>query len=210
MTDDDGGRNRRERGNGPAEPPGGGRRDRPVRRDGPNQLRRDRNRLSSRGSSQGRKGQTDATAAVAARQVTVETDSVSATLIGIPEVGVQELAYEHQIDRSRLEGGTPTQPVALFDLHNVGRSPIKWTTARTRFIGDDGYSYSPAQLSIDPGALGPGIHTRRVELRPDRSARVAALVEQLPEGVRVAEVVQTVSVRAGGTETEQLVFSLTG
>jgi len=215
MTDDDGGheprRHRRESGRNSET----GRSGRPVRRDRTATPRSDREYTPAAGSDGSAAdgpvpGQTGRSAAVAARQVTVETDSVSATLVAIPEVDVRELAYEHRIDRSRLDGDAPTQPVALFDLHNVGRFPITWRSSRTRFIGDDGYSYEPAQLSLDPGQLGPGIHTRRVEIRPDRRARVATLVERLPAGVDVAEAVQTVSVQAAGTETEQLVFSLTG
>lgn len=215
MTDDDGRGERRNR-----RPSGrdsqGRRADRPVRRDRSETPRTGRGRSqtgtapSEPAGDQPVPGQTGRTAAVAARQVTVETDSVRATLVAIPEVDVRELAYEHGIDRSRLADGAPTQPIALFDLHNVGEFPITWRSSRTRFIGDDGYSYQPAQLSLDPAQLGSGIHTRRVEIRQDRRARVATLVEPLPAGVDVAEVVQTVSVAAAGTETERLVFSTTG
>jgi hypothetical protein len=147
-------------------------------------------------------------AVVASGPVTVETDAVTATLVGVPLVDVRELAYTHRIDRSRLEAGDVTQPVALFDLHNVGSFPVQWVSSRVQFLGDDGYTYQPSQLPIDPAQLGPGIHTRRVEIRPDRRARIATLVEQLPASVEISEVVQTVSVRSSTTETEQLVFSL--
>lgn len=146
--------------------------------------------------------------ALASRSVAVETDRVVATLVDIPLVDVRDIVYEHQLDPSRLDSGETTQPVALFDLHNVGRQPLTWTSSRTQFVGDDGYTYSPAQLSVDPGELGPGIHTRRVEVRPDRRARVATLVEQLPPGVTVTEVVQQVGTPGGAGESDQLVFSL--
>lgn len=147
-------------------------------------------------------------ATVAGGPVTVEANAVTATLVGVPLVDVRELAYTHRIDPARLEAGETTQPIALFDLHNVSGVPIQWVCSRAQFLGDDGYTYRPARLPIDPAQLGPGIHARRVDVQPDRRARVATLVEQLPAGVEVAEVVQTVSVRAGGTETEQLTFSL--
>lgn len=151
---------------------------------------------------------TAASAAVMTQQVSVETDAVAATLVDVPLVDVTELVYEHQLDLERRENGDTTQPVALFDLHNVGSVPIEWSSSRTQFIGDDGYTYSAAQLSIDPGELGPGIHTRRVEIQPGRSARVATLVEQLPAGVSVAEVVQQVTTSAAGDGPDQLVFRL--
>jgi hypothetical protein len=146
--------------------------------------------------------------ALPAQQVSVETDTIAATLVDVPLVDVREVAYDHQIDPARREAGDTTQPVALFDLHNVGHHPITWASSRTQFVGTDGYTYKPAQLAIDPGELGPGIHTRRVEIRPGRRARVATLVEQLPAGVEIAEVVQRVSVAAAGADTEQLVFDL--
>jgi len=149
-----------------------------------------------------------ASSALPGRQVSVETDAIAATLVDVPLVDLQEVAYEHQIDSDRLEAGDTTQPVALFDLHNVGSFPVTWTSSRTQFVGSDGYTYKPAQLSIDPSELGPGIHTRRVEIRPGRRARVATLVEQLPAGVEIAEVVQDVSISAGGGDTERLVFDL--
>jgi hypothetical protein len=147
-------------------------------------------------------------AAVPAQQVSVETDAIAATLVDVPLVDVRELVYEHQIDPARREGGDTTQPVALFDLHNVGNFSVTWASSRTQFVGSDGYTYKPAQIAIDPGELGPGIHTQRVEIRPGRRARVATLVEQLPAGVEIAEVVQDVSVDAGGADTDRLVFDL--
>lgn len=191
----------------------GEREDRPVRSDPGRRQRNDR--PASHAVSPSRLAEDrpvppggDESGAIASQPVSVETDAVAATLVSVPLVDIRELVYEHQVDPARLDRGETTQPVALFDLHNVGTDPVKWTSARARFIGDDGYSYKPAQLSIDPGELGPGIHTRRVEIRPDRRARVATLVEQLPAGVEIAEVVQPVTVAATRGETEQLVFEL--
>lgn len=150
----------------------------------------------------------DGSSALPAQQVSVETDTIAATLLDVPLVDIQEVAYDHQIDPARLEAGDTTQSVALFDLHNVGSLPVTWASSRTQFVGTDGYTYKPAQLAIDPGELGPGIHTRRVEIRPGRRARVATLVEQLPAGVEIAEVTQQVSVAAAGADTERLVFDL--
>jgi len=192
-----------------------GGRDRPVPRDGTGVRAADSpssgpthpSQLGADGLGTPAEG-TDETAAAVARQVRVETGTVAATLVGIPRVDLQEVAYEHGIDRERLESGKTDQAVALFDLHNTSGVPIQWTSSRTRFIGDDGYTYRPAQLSLDPAALGPGIHTRRVEIQPDRRARMATPVERLPAGVEIVEVVQTLPIRAGSTETEQLVFTI--
>jgi len=122
------------------------------------------------------------------RSITVDTESITATLIGVPRVGIHEFVYDHQLG----VGHAPdeTRQVAMFDLRNTGQYPVKWRSSRTRFIGTDGYTYQPAQLSLDPSRLGPGCHTRQVEIEPQRRARVVTLVEQLPDDVEVAEVVQ--------------------
>ena len=215
MTDEGnrGRRNYRHGGAGTSRDDGG--RDRPVPRDGTGVRTADRVSGGTIESSQlgaeglGRPaGGTGETAAAVTHQVRVETGTVAATLVGIPRVDLREVAYEHGIDRERLESGETDQPVALFDLHNTSGVPIQWTSSRTRFIGDDGYTYSPAQLSLDPSALGPGTHTRRVEIQPDRRARIATPVERVPAGVEIVEVVQTLPIRAGSTETEQLVFTI--
>jgi hypothetical protein len=191
----------------------GGNRDtddnRPVRRNNGRPASRDAETVSPEtlGADQP-SAASNGSSALPAQQVSVETEAIAATLVDVPLVDVREVAYDHQIDPARLDGGDTTQPVALFDLHNVGHLPVTWASSRTQFVGSDGYTYKPAQLTIDPGELGPGIHTRRVEIRPGRRARVATLVEQLPAGVEVTEVVQRVSVAAAGGDTEQLVFDL--
>lgn len=135
---------------------------------------------------------------------TVETASLSASLLGVPEVPLPSVVYDHQLDGTRAD---ERRPMALFDVENTAERPITWATANTSFVGTDGYTYSPAQLSVDPSALGPGCHTRRVEVGPGRRARVVALVEELPTGVGVDEVVQTVPMHAH-VETTRLTFTV--
>jgi len=134
--------------------------------------------------------------------VTVESDSARATLVGIPTIDVEEFVYSHRTD----EGGT--HPVALFDVENTTDSPLKWQTSRTQFVGDDEYTYQPARLTLDPSQLGPGCHTRQVELPPGRRARLVTLVEALPPGVEIAEVVHSLPSQSGLGGRERLVFSL--
>lgn len=136
--------------------------------------------------------------------VSAQNDAISASLVGIPRVELEKLAYDHQLDGSRDAG--ETRPVALFDIENTGTRPLRWNASRTRFIGDDEYTYQPAHLSLDPKRLGPGCHTRQVRIEPGTRARMVTLVEQLPAGVEIAEVVHTLA--SGGLGSERLVFSI--
>lgn len=137
------------------------------------------------------------------KPVSAEGDSIAATLVGIPSIDLQEFVYDHQLDDPDT---TESRPIALFDLENTSARPIRWNSSRTKFIGDDKYSYQPAHLSLDPSSLGPGCHTRQVQIEPGRRARVMTLVEQLPPDVEIVEVVQTVAFH--GSETERLVFTV--
>lgn len=147
----------------------------------------------------------DAVAQTATRPTTVESESLSATLVGVPRVDLQEFVYSHQLDPTEPE--EEPRPVALFDLKNQTDQRLRWRSARTKFIGTDEYTYQPAQLSLEPGQLGPGCHTRQVELEPKSKARMVTLVEQLPQGVEVAKVVQTIP-RRGAAQNERLVFAV--
>lgn len=136
---------------------------------------------------------------------TVETGSVAATLLGVPHVSVREFVYDHRLDSSVDPG--ETRPIVLLDVHNTGRRPLRWQANRMKILGDDDYTYSPSSLTLDPASLGPGCHTRQVEIEPGRRARVVTLVEALPPGVTVDEVIQTLVPR-GGTQSQRLAFSL--
>lgn len=146
----------------------------------------------------------DAVADAAMRPATAETESLTATLVGVPELELGEFVYPHQLPDS---AAGETRPVALFDLENRTDRPIRWRSARTKFVGDDRYTYQPAHLSLEPGQLGPGCHTRQVEIDPGRRARMVTMVERLPQDVEIVEVVQTIARRAPA-ENERLVFSV--
>lgn len=147
----------------------------------------------------------DVAASLDTDPVPVETDSVVARLVGIPRVALEEFVYQHQLDRSHDD--TQTRPMALFDIENTGNSRLRWKATQTTFVGDDDYTYRPAHLSLDPARLGPGCHTRSVDIDPGRKARVVTLVEELPTGVDIVEVVHPLSV-PGRAGTERLVFGL--
>jgi len=171
----------------------------------------DSNTPASRGDDGTTSGQTaepDSLAAAVSgslswgQSVTVETESATATLVGVPRVDIQEFVFSH-----RAEDDTE-RPVALFDVENKTERPLRWQSTRTQFVGTDEYTYSPARTSLDPESLGPGCHTRQVELPPGKRARVVTLVEELPRDVEIVEVIQTLSPGVGTTGTERLVFSL--
>lgn len=126
------------------------------------------------------------------QSVTVSTDSLSATLLGVPQIAVDEFVYRHQLD-PHTDGDTRSS--ALFDIENTSSRPIRWDHKKTSFVGTDGYTYRGAHLSLDPARLGPGCHTRSVGIEPGCRARVMTLVERLPQGVEVARVVHAVPSR---------------
>lgn len=136
------------------------------------------------------------------RSVAVETRSASVTLVGVPTIDITDYVYDHQV----VDGGQ--RSVALFDVENRSESPFRWQSSRTQFVGDDDYTYGPSRLTLDPDTLGPGCHTRQVQLPPGRRARVVTLVEELPPGVGVTEVIHTLSAGPSAGETERLVFSV--
>lgn len=146
----------------------------------------------------------DAVAGAATNPATAETESLTATLVGLPELELGEFVYPHQLSDPET---AETRPVALFDLENRSDRPLRWRSARTKFIGDDRYTYRAAHVSLEPGSLGPGCHTRQVEIEPGHRARMVTMVERLPRDVEIVEVVQTVARRAPA-ENERLVFSL--
>lgn len=120
--------------------------------------------------------------------LTIETGMVTATLVGVPRVSIADLVYAHQQEAAATED----RPCALFVVENTSNAPIHWATRRTKFIGTDGYTYRQAHLSLDPAKLGPGTHTRTVNIEAGSRARVITPVEPLPRGVDVATVIQTV------------------
>lgn len=137
--------------------------------------------------------------------VTVEADSMTATLLGVPRVKIHDYAYAHRLDGSHERG--ETRPVAMFDIENTSDRPLRWQSSRTKFIGDDDYTYQESTLSLDPSNLGPGCHTRQVEVEPGRRARLVTMIERLPDGVEVAEIVHPLAL-GRSLDSERLVFSV--
>lgn len=136
------------------------------------------------------------------RSITVESQSAKATLVGVPSLDIEPFVYSHQAD------GGDEHHVALFDVENTSDRPIRWQSSKTQFIGDDDYTYQPARISLDPAKLGPGCHTRQVELPPGKRARVVTLAEAVPPGVEIVEVVHSFTSQSGPGGRERLVFSL--
>lgn len=175
------------------------------RRDGSKPARRSERTVESRQNSEpSGTALDDAVSGTLSRRntVTVESESARATLVGVPTVDVGEFVYSHQ------SATVEQRLVALFDVENKSESPLKWQTARTQFVGDDQYTYQQARLSLDPAKLGPGCHTRQVELPPGRRARVITLVEELPPNVDIVEVIHSIPATGGLGQRERLVFAL--
>ncbi|TQQ83524.1 hypothetical protein EGH24_01665 [Halonotius terrestris] len=122
--------------------------------------------------------------------LTIETDMLTATLVGVPKVSIADLVYAHQRDTVADAGAV--RYCAMFDVENVSDAPIHWLSRRTTFIGSDGYTYEQAHVSLDSSELAPGCHTNQVVIEPRCRARVITPVEQLPQGVDIAKVVHTV------------------
>lgn len=150
-------------------------------------------------------GPGDLSNADGARSDVATTEDMTVALVGLPRVELSEFVYSHQLPSGPDE--QPIRQVALFDIENRGTGPLRWQAAKTKFIGTDGYTYRQAHESLDPAKLGPGCHTRQIEVEPGRKARFVTLVEELPPGVEIAEVVQTVPGR-GRRESRRLELSV--
>lgn len=135
---------------------------------------------------------------------TTETELVRATLVGLPRVPIYDFVYDHRLDSSH--DPDETRAIALFDIENTWDQPLLWQSARTRFFGDDDYTYQTSHMELDPSRLGPGCHSRQVEIPPGRRARMATLAEELPAGVDVAKVVHTLS--PSSADKQRLHFSV--
>jgi hypothetical protein len=137
--------------------------------------------------------------------LTIETDMLTATLVGVPKVSIADLVYNHHRDKV-AETGT-TRFCAMFDVENSSTSPIQWRSAQTSFIGSDGYTYERAHVGLNSASLAPGCHTNHVVIEPRCRARVVTPIEQLPQGVDVAKVIHTVSASATGPN-QRLIYRL--
>lgn len=137
--------------------------------------------------------------------LTIETDMLTATLVGVPKVSIADLVYAHH--REEVADSGAVRHCAMFDVENTSDAPIHWLSRRTTFIGSDGYTYDQAHVSLDSSELAPGCHTNQVMIEPRCRARVITPVEQLPQGVDVAKVIHTVVLK-GETANQRLIFTL--
>lgn len=138
------------------------------------------------------------------RPIACDRDPVRATLVGLPRVELGECVYPHEIDADEADA---TRTIALFDVENTGREILRWQTGQTTFVGTDDYTYTTSRRSLDPAQFGPGCHTRYVDIQPGKRARVVTLVEELPAGVEVAEVVHRLPAN-GSMASQRLVFAV--
>lgn len=137
--------------------------------------------------------------------LTIETDALTATLVGVPTVSIADLVYSHHRDAVATSGAV--RHCAMFDVENTSDNRLHWLSRRTVFIGTDGYTYDRAHIALNSAELAPGCHTNHVAIEPRCSARVITPVEQLPEGVDVAKVVHTVALN-GAAPNQRLTYTL--
>lgn len=137
--------------------------------------------------------------------LTVETDMLTATLVGIPKVSILDFVYAHH--RSTVVNAGATRFCAMFDVKNTSNVPIRWQSQRTKFIGDNSYTYGQSHVPLDSTTLAPGCHTKQITIEPNYRARIVTPAEQLPQGVDIKKVIHTV--RSTTDEPKQrLVFTL--
>ena len=134
---------------------------------------------------------TDRIRSHAGSALTIETDRLTATLVGVPTVSIAELIYSHHRDAVADTGAV--RHCAMFDVENTGDRRLHRLSRHTTFIGSDGSTYDRAPIALNTAELAPGCHTNHVVIEPRCSARVITPVEQLPQGVDVATVVHTVA-----------------
>lgn len=134
---------------------------------------------------------TDRIRSHAGSALTIETDRLTATLVGVPKVSITDLVYSHHRDAVGDTGAV--RHCAMFDVENTSDERLHWLSRRTTFIGSDGYTYDQAHVALNSAELAPGCHTNHVVIEPRCSARVITPVEQLPQGVDVAKVIHTVA-----------------
>lgn len=135
--------------------------------------------------------------------LTVETGGVRATLVGVPQIRLEDLVYAHH--RERL--GDSTRFCALFDVENTSNAQITWANRYTKFIGTDDYTYRQSHISLDPSQLGPGCYSSLVDIEPSCRARIITPVEQLPSGVDVSRVIHRITFR-GQLADQRLTYTL--
>ncbi len=156
------------------------------------------------GNSDAMKGRvTDRIQTHSGDSLTIDTGDVKATLIGVPQVRIDDLVYTHH--RRRLNSST--RPCALFEVKNIGEVPVNWTSRQTKFIGSDGYTYKQSHISLDPSQIGPGCYSSQIEIEPGCRARIITPVEQLPPTVDVAQVIHRVGFR-GQLARQRLTYTL--
>jgi hypothetical protein len=137
--------------------------------------------------------------------LTIETDMLNVTLVGVPKISVVDLVYAHHQDA--VDKSDPTRFCAMFDIKNTSNSLAHWRSQRTKFIGSDGYTYDQSHISLDSSTLAPGCHTTQVKIEPGCRARVITSVEKLPMGTDVAKVIHTVPSNRNRPE-HRLIFTL--
>jgi len=147
---------------------------------------------------------TDRIRSHAGSSLTIETDRLTATLVGVPTVSIADLVYSHHRD-AVVETGA-VRHCAMFDVENTSHERLHWLSRRTTFIGSDGYTYDRAPIALNSAEVAPGCHTNHVVIEPRCSARVLTPVEQLPKGVDVTKVTHTVVLN--GAPNQRLIYTL--
>jgi hypothetical protein len=137
--------------------------------------------------------------------LTIDTNMLTVTLVGIPKISIADLVYRHHL--KKISNPSASRFCAMFIVENTSNAPILWRSQRTRFIGCDGYTYDQSHISLDSRSLAPGCHTTQVKIEPNCRARVVTPVEKLPQGIDVTKVVHTVPANQD-ENSQRLIFTL--
>jgi len=147
---------------------------------------------------------TDRIRSHAGSSLTIETDRLTATLVGVPTVSIADLIYTPH--RDVVADTEAVRHCAMFDVENTSEERLHWLSHRTTVIGGDGYRYGQAHVALNSAELAPGCYTNHVVIEPRCSARVITPVERVPPGVDVAKVIHTVALKQA--PNQRLIYTL--
>lgn len=108
----------------------------------------------------------------------------------------------------------PYRYLVVFDVENTSDRLIAWETGDTKFHGTDGYTYTSSNHALNEHLLSARLNLNYAEIEAGRKAKVVTLVESMPEGVEVEEIVHTLDVFEKGKvsgwaeEEERYVFNI--
>ncbi|WP_049889124.1 J domain-containing protein [Natronolimnohabitans innermongolicus] len=143
--------------------------------------------------------------------LTVDGDDLRLTLSGL----VQHVSLERLVEDEIIASTDRT--IAFFRVQNTGDRPLSWEgTAKTSFIGDDGFLYQGSNI-VTPHAdrLPERWCGTDVAIEPGLALDAVVIAEEIPDDVTVEKVMythrtvdETGDGAHSGGETERYLFEL--